>query len=299
MMTGSAGGIGTSLRKLLPSILSGPVAERSENAGRSRKSENSKAADLALQRSRPISKCIDGHFLTSAAIRSKAPGTDPPVQHHRCYNLFEAARRNVRPKRVVFAFVTMRSVSTNPRATPSIGQAHRCVNRAAVRAAYGASAICLAMAVGALVLFYADKHGLSGYCLVSQFLRKAARITASLDLAETGRPVQLSARPSISLYPFRSNLYGVVPNETHLFDNHTAPTIFGYARPGRAETFRRATRWSTVQNFRPTPSAIFNTQGGHVLLQWSSGDQAGSSTGRNISVRPWHPREIIDLPYCM
>jgi uronate dehydrogenase len=155
LMTGASGGIGTSLRKLLPPIYPDlllsdlrPPADLGEN-------EKFKAAELSdLAQVEAICEGVDG-ILHFGGFSVEGPW-DNILQSNiiGCYNLFEAARKKG-VKRVVFAS-SNHAVGFYPRH-------HRIGTDVTARpdSRYGVSKV-FGEAVGAL---YADKHGLGVTCL--------------------------------------------------------------------------------------------------------------------------------------
>lgn len=150
LMTGAAGGIGTSLRKLLPPIYPDLVLSDINKPADLAGSEKFKAADLAnLAEVEAICEGIDGilHFGGYSVEGSWDQIHQANIVG--CYNLFEAARKKG-VKRVVFAS-SNHAMGFYPRHQPVGTDA---VPRPDSR--YGVSKV-FGEAVGAL---YADKHGL-------------------------------------------------------------------------------------------------------------------------------------------
>src|SRR6201997_5672055 len=103
LMTGAAGGIGTSLRKLLPPIYPDLVLSDLKAPADLGKDETFKAADLAdLGQVEAICEGVDG-ILHFGGYSVEGPW-EPILQANiiGCYNLFEAARKKG-VKRIVFA----------------------------------------------------------------------------------------------------------------------------------------------------------------------------------------------------
>ena len=155
LMTGAAGGIGTSLRKLLPPIYPDLLLSDLKAPADLGKDEKFKAADLAdLAQVEAICEGIDG-ILHFGGYSVEGPW-DIILQSNiiGCYNLFEAARKKG-VKRVVFAS-SNHAVGFYPRH-------HRIGTDVTPRpdSRYGVSKV-FGEAVGAL---YADKHGLGVTCL--------------------------------------------------------------------------------------------------------------------------------------
>src|SRR5213592_697041 len=155
LMTGAAGGIGTSLRKLLPPIYPDLVLSDLATPADLGANEKFKAADLAdPAQVEAICEGVDG-ILHFGGYSVEGPW-DSILQSNiiGCYNLFEAARKKG-VKRVVFAS-SNHAVGFYPRY-------HRIGVDVTVRpdSRYGVSK-AFGEALGSL---YADKHGLRVLCL--------------------------------------------------------------------------------------------------------------------------------------
>ena len=103
LMTGAAGGIGTSLRKLLPPIYPDLLLSDLKAPADLRKDEKFKAADLSdLAQVEAICEGVDG-ILHFGGFSVEGPW-DNILQSNiiGCYNLFEAARK-AGVKRIIFA----------------------------------------------------------------------------------------------------------------------------------------------------------------------------------------------------
>jgi uronate dehydrogenase len=209
LMTGASGGIGTSLRKLLPPIypdlLLSDIKQPSDLGGH----EKFKAADLAdLAQVEAVCEGVDGilHFggysvegSWDAILQANIIGG---------YNLFEAARKQG-VKRVIFA-------SSNH----AVG--------------FGVSKV-FGEGVGAL---YADKHGIKVTCIrIGNFgeapldHRRLSIWLKPEDLVQLCR-IGLE-HPDIHF----EVLYGASYNERSWWDNHRAYDL-GYRPTGRGEDFR-------------------------------------------------------------
>ena len=155
LMTGAAGGIGTSLRKLLPPIYPDLVLSDIKKPADLAAGEKFKAADLAnLAQVEAICEGVDGilHFGGYSV-----EGTWDQIHQANivgCYNLFEAAyRKGV--KRVIFAssnhaigfYPRKKRIGTNLTVRPD--------------SRYGVSKV-FGEALGSL---YSDKHGIGVTCL--------------------------------------------------------------------------------------------------------------------------------------
>ena len=155
LMTGASGGIGTSLRKLLPPIYPDLLlsdVKAPTDLGAHEKFKRAELSDLAQVET--ICEGVDG-ILHFGGYSVEGPW-DNILQSNilGCYNLFEAARKK-RVKRIVFAS-SNHAVGFYPRH-------HRIGTGVTARpdSRYGVSKV-FGEAVGAL---YADKHGLKVTCL--------------------------------------------------------------------------------------------------------------------------------------
>src|SRR5690242_14667179 len=228
LMTGAAGGIGTSLRKLLPPIYPDLLLSDINKPADLGKNEKFKAADLAdLAQVEAICEGVDGilHFGGYSV-----EGTWDQIHQANiigCYNLFEAAyRKGV--KRVVFAS-SNHAVGFYPRH-------HRIGTDVTARpdSRYGVSKV-FGEAVGAL---YADKHGLGVTCLrignFGEVPLDHRRLSIWLKPEDL---VQLCLigleHPDIHFEIF----YGMSDNAAAWWDNNNARK-FGYKPTGVAENFR-------------------------------------------------------------
>ncbi|MCK1361792.1 NAD(P)-dependent oxidoreductase [Bradyrhizobium sp. 199] len=225
LMTGASGGIGTSLRKLLPPIYPDLLLSDIKPPADLGANEKFKAADLAdLGQCEAICEGVDGiiHFGGYSV-----EGTwDQILQANIIggYNLFEAAyRKGV--KRVVFAS-SNHAVGFYPRH-------HKIGTDVTPRpdGRYGVSKV-FGEAVGAL---YADKHGLKVTCL---------RIGNFGDMPLDQRRLSIWLKPDDLVQLCRIGLehpdihfeifYGASLNERAWWDNHRAYE-FGYRPTGRSE----------------------------------------------------------------
>src|ERR1700675_663052 len=155
LMTGASGGIGTSLRKLLPPIYPDLLLSDVTAPADLGKNEKFKAAELSdLTQVEAICEGVDG-ILHFGGYSVEGPW-DQILQSNiiGCYNLFEAARKKG-VKRIVFAS-SNHAVGFYPRH-------HRIGTDVTSRpdSRYGVSKV-FGEAVGAL---YADKHGLGVTCI--------------------------------------------------------------------------------------------------------------------------------------
>jgi uronate dehydrogenase len=228
LMTGASGGIGTSLRKLLPPIYPDLLLSDVKAPSDLGANEKFKAAELSnLAQVEAICEGVDG-ILHFGGYSVEGPW-DNILQSNiiGCYNLFEAARKQ-RVKRIVFAS-SNHAVGFYPRH-------HRIGTDVTAHpdSRYGVSKV-FGEAVGAL---YADKHGLKVTCLrIGNFGDKPLdhrRLSIWLkpeDLVQLCR-IGLD-HPDIHF----EILYGASFNERSWFDNHRAYDL-GYRPTGRAEDFR-------------------------------------------------------------
>jgi uronate dehydrogenase len=227
-MTGAAGGIGTSLRKLLPGLYPDLLLSDLRPLPDLSADEEFKPADLAdLAQVEALCEGVDG-ILHFGGFSVEGPW-DNILQSNiiGCYNLFEAARRQG-VKRVVFAS-SNHAMGFYPRHS-KIGP---CVT---VRpdSRYGVSKV-FGEALGAL---YADKHGIRVTCL---------RIGNVGDRPIDKRRLSIWLKPQDLVQLCRIGLehpdihfevfYGASFNERAWWDNSRAYT-FGYRPTGKAEDHR-------------------------------------------------------------
>src|ERR1700747_3173635 len=155
LMTGASGGIGTSLRKLLPPIYPNLVLSDLKPPADLGRNEKFKAAELSNPaRVEAIVEEVDG-ILHFGGYSVEGPWDDILQSNIiGCYNLFEAARKKG-VKRIVFAS-SNHAVGFYPRY-------HRIGTDVTARpdSRYGVSKV-FGEAVGAL---YAHKHGLKVTCI--------------------------------------------------------------------------------------------------------------------------------------
>ena len=228
LMTGASGGIGSSLRKLLPPIYTDLLLSDLKAPADLQKSEMFAAADLAdLGQVEAICKGVDGilHFGGYSV-----EGTWEQIHAANiigCYNLYEAARRHG-VKRIVFAS-SNHAVGFYPRN-------HHIGNDVQPRpdSRYGVSKV-FGEAMGSL---YADKHGLKVTCLrIGNFGEKPLdkrRLSIWLhpdDLVQLCR-IGLE-HPAIHF----DVMYGASSNERTWWDNSHAYEL-GYRPKHKAEDFR-------------------------------------------------------------
>jgi len=262
LMTGASGGIGTSLRKLLPPIYPDLLLSDVKIPADLGKGEKFKAADLSdLAEVETICEGVDGilHFGGYSVEGS----WDDILQSNiiGCYNLFEAARKKG-VKRIVFAS-SNHAVGFYPRY-------HRIGTDVTARpdSRYGVSKV-FGEAVGAL---YADKHGMKVTCIrIGNFgdspldHRRLAIWLKPEDLVQLCR-IGLE-HPDIHFEIF----YGASNNERAWWDNHRAYDL-GYRPTGRAEDFREHA-FAEQAKLKPDPVGDFY-QGGAFCGMEFDGDKS-------------------------
>jgi uronate dehydrogenase len=262
LITGAAGAIGTSLRKLLPAVYPDLLLSDLKAPADLGKHEKFKAADLAdLAQVEAICEGVDG-ILHFGGYSVEGPW-DSILQSNIIggYNLFEAARKQG-VKRVVFAS-SNHAIGFYPRH-------HRIGTDVTARpdSRYGVSKV-FGEAVGAL---YADKHGLKVTCLrIGNFGEKPLdhrRLSIWLkpeDLAQLCR-IGLD-HPDIHFEIF----YGASDNERGWWDNHRAHDL-GYRPTGRAEDFREHAMAEQAK-LKPDPIGDFYQGGGFCSIEFD-GDKS-------------------------
>jgi uronate dehydrogenase len=262
LMTGASGGIGTSLRKLLPPIYPDLLLSDLKAPADLGKGEKFKAAELSdLAQVEAICEGVDG-ILHFGGFSVEGPW-DNILQSNivGCYNLFEAARKKG-VKRIVFAS-SNHAVGFYPRH-------HRIGTDVTARpdSRYGVSKV-FGEAVGAL---YADKHGLKVTCIrIGNFGDKPLdhrRLSIWLkpeDLVQLCR-IGLD-HPDIHFEIF----YGASYNERSWWDNHRAYDL-GYRPTGRAEDFREHA-FAEQAKLKPDPVGDFY-QGGAFCGMEFDGDRS-------------------------
>jgi uronate dehydrogenase len=260
LMTGAAGGIGTSLRKLLPPIypdlvLSDLKAPAGLGAG-----EKFKAADLAdMAQVEAICEGVDG-ILHFGGYAVEGPW-EPILQSNIIggYNLFEAARKKG-VKRMVFAS-SNHAVGFYPRH-------HRIGTDVITRpdSRYGVSK-AFGEALGAL---YADKHGMKVTCIrIGNFGEEPLdhrRLSIWLKPEDLVQLCRIGLEhPDIHF----EILYGASFNERAWWDNHRAYDL-GYRPTGRGEAFREH---AMAEQAKLKPDAVADFyQGGAFCSMEFSGD---------------------------
>jgi uronate dehydrogenase len=263
LLTGAAGGIGTSLRALLPPIYPDLLLSDIKRPADLDKSETFKAADLAdLDQVEAICEAIDG-ILHFGGYSVEGPWDDIHKSNIvGCYNLFEAARKKG-VKRVVFAS-SNHAVGFYPRH-------HRIGTDVTTRpdSRYGVSK-AFGEALGAL---YADKHGIKVTCLrIGNFGEKPLdhrRLSIWLKPEDMVQLCRIGLEhPDINFEIF----YGVSYNERSWWDNHRAYDL-GYRPTGRAEDFREHALAEQAK-LKPDLVADFY-QGGAFCSMEFSGETSG------------------------
>ncbi len=262
LMTGASGGIGTSLRKLLPPIYPDLLLSDLKAPADLGKNEKFKAADLAsMAEVEAICEGVDG-ILHFGGYSVEGPWDDILQSNIiGCYNLFEAAHKKG-VKRIVFAssnhaigfYPRYHHIGTNVTPRPD--------SRYGVSKAFGE-------AVGAL---YADKHGIKVTCIrIGNFGEKPLdhrRLSIWLkpeDLVQLCR-IGLD-HPDIHFEIF----YGASNNERGWWDNHRAIDL-GYRPIGRAEDFREHA-FAEQAKLKPDPVGDFY-QGGSFCGMEFDGDKS-------------------------
>jgi uronate dehydrogenase len=252
LMTGAAGGIGTTLRKLLPPIYPDLLLSDIKAPADLAPHETFKAADLAdLAQVEAICEGVDA-ILHFGGYSVEGPW-DPILQSNIIggYNLFEAARRKA-VTRVIFAS-SNHAVGFYPRH-------HRIGTDVTPRpdSRYGVSK-AFGEAIGAL---YADKHGMKVTCIrIGNFgdkpldHRRLAIWLKPEDLVQLCR-IGLE-HPDIQF----EILYGASYNERSWWDNHRAYNL-GYRPTGRAEDFREH---ATAEQAQLKPDAVAEFYQGGVF----------------------------------
>jgi uronate dehydrogenase len=228
LVTGAAGGIGTSLRKLLkgvyPSIRWSDIKKPDNLAA----DEDFVAADLAdMAQVEKIVAGVDGIVHLGGYSIEGPWDTILNANIIGCYNVFEAAYR-AGVKRIVFAS-SNHAMGFYPRAkTIGVDVTVRPDSRYGISKAFGE-------AVGA---FYADKHGLHVTCL---------RIGNFGDKPIDQRRLAIWLKPEDLVQLIRIGLehrdiqfeifYGASDNADAWWDNSNARR-FGYKPTGKADDYR-------------------------------------------------------------
>ncbi len=228
LMTGASGGIGTSLRKLLPAIYPDLLLSDLRAPADLGAHEKFRAAELSdPAQVEAICDGVDG-ILHFGGYSVEGPW-DNILQSNiiGCYNLFEAARKKG-VKRVVFAS-SNHAVGFYPRH-------HRIGTDVTVRpdSRYGVSK-AFGEALGAL---YSDKHGMSVTCLrignVGPRPLDVRRLSIWISPEDIVQLIRIGLEhPDIHF----DIVYGASDNAASWWDNSRARQL-GYRPTGRAEDHR-------------------------------------------------------------
>ena len=228
LLTGAAGGIGTSLRKLLPPIYPDLLLSDLKAPADLARGEKFKAADLAdFAQVEAICDGVDG-ILHFGGFSVEGPWD--AILHSNiigCYNLFEAARKKG-VKRVVFAS-SNHAVGFYPRH-------HRIGTDVTTRpdSRYGVSK-AFGEALGAM---YADKHGLRVTCLrignVGDKPIDKRRLSIWISAEDLVQLVRIGLEHPELRYEI---FYGVSFSERSWWDN-TRAYEYGYRPTGHAEDYQ-------------------------------------------------------------
>src|ERR1700751_3354010 len=258
LMTGASGGIGTSLRKLLPPIYPDLVLSDLKPPADLGPKETFKAAELSdMAQVEAICEGVDG-ILHFGGYSVEGPW-DAILQSNiiGCYNLFEAAHRKG-VKRVVFAS-SNHAVGFYPRY-------HRIGTNVTTRpdSRYGVSK-AFGDATGAL---YADKHGLKA---------PSSRIATFGDKPLDHRRLSIWLKPEDLVQLCRIGLdhpdihfeilYGASDNERSWWDNHRAYDL-GYRPTGKGEDFREHA-FAEQAKLKPDPVGDFYQGGSYCSIEFA------------------------------
>lgn len=230
LVTGAAGGIGTSLRKLLkgayPQLRWSDIKAPADLAP----GETFVKADLAnLAEVEALVEGVDG-IVHLGGVSVERPWEEIlPANIVGCYNIFEAARRK-KVKRLVFAS-SNHAIGFYPR-TRRIG-----VDNVVRPDGYYGVSKAFGEAMGAL---YAYKHGIGVTCLrIGNFGDAPAdhrRLSIWLKPEDLAQLIRIGLdHPDIRFEVF----YGVSDNERGWWDNEAA-FRHGYRPTGKSEAYREA-----------------------------------------------------------
>ena len=212
-MTGAAGGIGTSLRRLLPPVYPDLLLSDLNTPADLGKNEKFRAADLAdLAQVEAICEGVDG-ILHFGGYSVEGPW-DAIHQSNiiGCYNLFEAARKKG-VKRVVFAS-SNHAVGFYPR-SQTID--HKVYTRPDSR--YGVSKV-FGEALGSL---YADKYGMQVFCMRIGNVNPVPIDKRRLSILFTPRDLAQLVTIGIEHPDIRFEIvYGISGNKRAWYDNANA-----------------------------------------------------------------------------
>jgi uronate dehydrogenase len=242
LMTGAAGGIGTSLRKLLPPIYPDLLLSDLNTPAGLGKGEKFKAADLAdLAQVEAICEGVDGilHFGGYSVEGSWDQIHQANIVG--CYNLFEAARR-AGVERVVFAssnhavgfYERNRRIGTHAPVRPD--------SRYGVSKAFGE-------ALGAL---YAFKHGMRVTCIRIGNFGDAPVDRRRLSIWISPEDLVQLIRIGLEHPDIRHEIFfGASDNARGWWDNEAA-FRYGYRPQGRSED-HAAAALAAQQKLAPDP----------------------------------------------
>ncbi len=238
LMTGAAGGIGTSLRKLLPPIYPDLLLSDLKAPADLSPNENFKAAELSdLSQVEAICEGVDGILHFGGFSVGGSVGQHPAIQHHwQLQSVRGGAQKGRQARRICVVeprggfYPRHHRIGTDVTARPD--------------SRYGVSKV-FGEAVGAL---YADKHGLAVTCIrIGNFGDKPLdhrRLSIWLkpeDLVQLCR-IGLD-HPDIRF----EILYGASYNERSWWDNHRAYDL-GYRPVGRGRELPRTCHGRAGQN---------------------------------------------------
>ena len=228
LMTGASGGIGSSLRKLLPPIYSDLLLSDLKAPADLQKGEQFVAADLTdIAQVEAACKGVDGILHFGGYSVEGSWEQIHPANIVGCYNLYEAARRQG-VKRIVFAS-SNHAVGFYPRN-------HHIGNEVQPRpdGRYGVSKV-FGEAMGSL---YADKYGLKVTCLrIGNFGEKPLdkrRLSIWLHPEDLVQLCRIGLEHQAIHFDV---MYGASLNERTWWDNSHAYAL-GYRPKHKAEDFR-------------------------------------------------------------
>ena len=269
LMTGAAGGIGTSLRKLLPPIYPDLLLSDLKAPADLGKDEKFKAADLAdLAQVEAICEGVDG-ILHFGGYSVEGPwDRDPAVQHHRRLQSVRGRAQEGRQARGVRLVEPCGRLLSAP--SPDRHRRHRAARQPLRRQQGvrrgGRRALCRQ----ARARRHLHPH--------RQFRRHAARPSPAVDLAEAGRPgAALPDRARSSRHPFRDILRRLLQRARLVGQPPRLRSRLSPDRPRRGFSRTRDGRAGQAQ----ARSGRRLLPGRHVLQHGVRRRQAGSSTGRS------------------
>ncbi|MBS0240863.1 MAG: NAD(P)-dependent oxidoreductase [Proteobacteria bacterium] len=261
LMTGAAGGIGTSMRTLLPKVYPDLVLSDHKPLADLRPGERFVAADLT-NLDEVVRACdgVDGVIHLGGFSVEGPWETILNANIVGCYNLFEAARKTG-VKRVVFAS-SNHAVGFYPRSrTIPVATTVRPDTRYGVSKAFGE-------ALGAM---YAYKHGIGVAAIrIGHF---GERPLNERDLAIWLAPDDLVQLIQIGLERpdlVFEVLYGISDNQRAFYDNSNARAL-GYAPAQRSEDYATEALAAERASAARTPVELFY-QGGDFAAEEYSAD---------------------------